>query len=229
MYTDSSIPAPASFVPHQAEVYGETRLVGDQMPGDANDPEVFEDINVYVNGAWQPFTPTHLSRNTIYNGANYGGYLTLPAPSGRGSCLGIWDTAYGDGSAAVRSICSGAAQVAKQAAAISVQATQHVRSSAVVPLSCPVGDMACSGTLSLEQSPGGGSLARVGARSHRVAKPVAFSLPPGGRERLRLRLTRTALRKLRTAGRLRVRAVIAANGTGAHVSHRASRRFTLLK
>jgi hypothetical protein len=221
--------APANFVPHQAEVYGETNLVGDQMPGDANDPEIFEDINVYVNGAWQPFTPTHVSRNTIYNGANYGGYLALSAPPGRGSCLGIWDTMYGDASAAVRSICSAAAQVSNQAAAISVQATQHVRSSVVVPLSCPIGNMACSGTISLEQSLGGGSLARVGARSHRVAKPIAFSLPPGGRERLRLRLTHVALRKLKSAGRLRVRAVIVANGTGAHASHIASRSFTLLK
>jgi hypothetical protein len=221
--------APASFVPNRADVIGETNTFGDQMPGDAGDPEVFENINVYVNGAWQPFTPTRYSENTIYNGMNYGGYLALPGPPGRGSCLGIWDTAYGDASAVVRSICNAAAQVSSQATAISVQATQHVRSSAVVPLSCPSGATACSGTISLEQSPGGGSLARVAARSHRIAKPIAFSLPPGGRERLRLRLTHAALSKLKSVGRLRVRAVIAANGTRAHASHITSRSFTLLK
>jgi hypothetical protein len=221
--------APANFIPNRADVIGETKLVGDQMPGDANDPQVFENINIYVNGAWQSFTPTRYSENTIYNGMNYGGYLALPGPPGRGSCLGIWDTAYGDASAVVRSICNAAAQVSSQAAAISVQATQHVRSSAVVPLSCPSGATACSGTISLEQSPGGGSLARVAARSHRIAKPIAFSLPPGGRERLRLRLTHAALSKLKSVGRLRVRAVIAPNGTRAHASHITSRSFTLLK
>ena len=224
---------PAKFVPNQADVIGETHSLEDQMPGDANNPEVFENINIYVNGAWQPFTPTHYSENTTYNGANYGGYLALPAPPHRGSCLGIWDTAYGDASAAVRSTCNAAAQVSNRAAAISIRATQHVRSSAVVPLSCPIGDMACGGTISLEQSPSRGSLARVLARvstrSHRVAKPIAFSLPPGGRERLRLRLTHVALRKLKSAGRLRVRAVIVANGTGARASHITSRSFTLLK
>ena len=69
--------APANFVPNQADVIGETKLVGDQMPGDANDPLVF-----------------------------------------------------------------------------------HVRLSAVVPLSCPVGGAACSGAISLNLS-GGGRLARI--------------------------------------------------------------------
>jgi hypothetical protein len=221
--------APAGFVPHQAEISGETRLVGDQMPGDANDPEIFEDINIYVNGAWQPFTPTHYSGNTAYNGADYGGYLALPAPPGRGSCLGIWDTAYGDASAAVRSICGAGAQAASQTAAISAQATQRVRSSAVVPLSCPSGTTACSGTISLNQSSGGGRVARVGAHSRQVTRPTAFALPPGGRERLRLRLTRTALRKLRTAGRLRVRAVITGSAHGGRMVSVTSRSFTLVR
>ncbi len=220
---------PAKFVPNRADVIGETHSFSDQIPGDANDPQVFEDINVYVNGAWQPFTPTRYSEKTIYNGMNYGGYLALPAPPGRGTCLGIWDTEYGDAGAKVRSICNAAAQVSSQAAAISVQATQHARSSAVVRLSCPSGATACSGTISLEQSPGGGSLTRVAARSHRIAKSIAFSLPPGGRERLRLRLTHAALSKLKSVGRLRVRAVIAPNGTRAHASHITSRSFTLLK
>ena len=214
---------PAKFVPHQADVIGETKLASDQMPGDANDPEIFEDIHVFVNGAWQPFTAKPLSTT------NYSGYQPPVSPSQQETCLGIWDTAYGDASALVRSICGSGAQAAAQAATVSIQASQYVRSSAVIPLSCPAGDVACSGTVSLEQAPGAAHLARVSARSPQVAKPTAFSLPPGGRERLRLRLTRTALRKLRTAGRLRVRAVIVANGTGAHASRIAGRSFTLLK
>ncbi len=214
---------PAKFVPNQADVIGETKLASDQMPGDANDPEIFEDIHVFVNGAWQPFTAKHLSTT------NYSGYEPPVSPSQQETCLGIWDTAYGDASAAVRSICGSGAQAAAQAATVSIQASQHVRSSAVIPLSCPAGDVACSGTVSLEQAPGAGHLARISARSPRVAKPTAFSLPPGGRERLRLRLTYVALRKLRSAGRLRVRAVIAVNSNGAHASHIASRSFVLLK
>ncbi len=221
--------APASFVPNRADIIGETNTFGDQMPGDAGDPEVFEDINVYVDGAWQPFTPTHYSENTIYNGRNYGGYLALPAPPGRGSCLGIWDTDYGDGSAKVRSICSAGAQAATQTAAISVQATQYVRSSAVIPLSCPPGTVACGGTISLNQSLGGGHVARTSAHSRQVTRPTAFALPPGGHERLRLRLTRAALRKLKSAGKLRVHAVITTGSTRRHVLHTTSRSFTLVK
>lgn len=219
--------APAGFVPNQAEVYGETNLIGDQMPGDANDPEVFEDINVYLNGAWQPFTPTHVSR-TSYRGTSYSGYLQSHSP-GHGTCLGIWDTTYGDASARVNAICRAGARAATKVAAISVPASQHVGSSAVVPLSCPSGAAACGGTILLQQSPTHGRLARIKTPPHLVARPTVFALPPGGRERLRLRFTRTALRKLRTAGRLRVRAVIVANSTGAHASHIASRNFTLLK
>lgn len=213
---------PAKFVPHQADVIGETKLASDQMPGDANDPEIFEDIHVFVNGAWQPFTAKPLSTT------NYSGYQPPVSPSQQETCLGIWDTAYGDASAVVRSICGSGAQAAAQAATVSIQASQHVRSSAVIPLSCPAGDVACSGTVSLEQAPGAGHLARVSARSPQVAKPTAFSLPPGGRERLRVRLAHSALRKLKSTGRLRVRVVLTRSGTGGRAIHATSRSFVLL-
>lgn len=222
--------APASFVPVLAVVSDETHALADQIAGDGHTPEVFEDVHVFVNGQWAPMGGTRIveppSNDHPGSPLPWAGF----AQYGDGSCFGTWDTEYGDASAAVNSICSVSAQAAINVAAASPPASQHVRTSAVVPLSCPPGGAACGGTISLDQSPGHGRLARVNTHSPSpVTRPAAFALPPGGRERLRLRLTRAALQRLRKAGRLRVQAIITGSGPAGRGSHITSRSFTLLK
>ena len=55
--------APSTFVPNEAQIFGETHTLASQVPGGAFNPEVFADSQIYVTGAWQAFSGVDASTN----------------------------------------------------------------------------------------------------------------------------------------------------------------------
>jgi len=192
-----------AFVPHAALLLGEVHSPGDQMPGDAENPEIFDDAQVLIDGRWQPFHGERPPEGKEVSWSLYGFY-----ESASGSCIGIWDEAYGDALPAAQSRCS----PTHAEPSATVKAAGHATAGAgkvSLPLSCPSGGTGCEGTIQLEQP-------HMAARTRGtpVSKAVAFSLPPGQSEKLTVKLTRAAAHRLARRRKLTVRGVVTAPGAG---------------
>jgi hypothetical protein len=241
----------APFVPNFAIAVGEIHSTLSQMPGDATVPEVFSDVHVFRNGAWVPFTPTSgtASNGTSWNpidalndgsnvmpdnGLHFGHHL-YPASGSCPTMFGIWDRSFGDATSVLDSLhrdnCSFPASPAY------ADSPPRVGHGGLVTLGlrCSAGQRDCRGKVSLQatgtpfQSLKSAAVEtkRKAHRSRLLTRKVAFALPPGAHEHVRLHLTRAALRALRRLRHIAARIVVTAPGPRGRTIRWKSRRYTL--
>jgi hypothetical protein len=236
----------APFTPNVALAIGETHAPDSQMPGDAAVPEVFSDVHVYRDGGWRNFAPTigpgsDGSSNPVDQVGGspehgvYFGQTLFQATESCPTMFGIWDRSFGDATSVLDSLhrdnCSFPASPAY------ADSPPRVGHGGLVTLGlrCSAGQRDCRGKVSLQatgtpfQSVKSTAVEarRKAHRSRLLTRKVAFALPPGAHERVRLHLTRAALRALRRLRHIAARIVVTAPGPRGRTIRWKSRRYTL--